>query len=89
MCGKEIIEWSRACGALILGEPSPTIQSIEKRESKRYLKIRCTDVLGTGKKRTATNPYLKNGERKRSIPMGIAIADTVFVPLEDGDRTEA
>ena len=30
-----------------------------------------------------------NGERKRVDPRGIAVADTVFVPLEDGDRTEA
>ena len=29
------------------------------------------------------------GNEKHIDPRGIAIADTVFVPLEDGDRTEA
>mgnify|MGYP006179153607 CR=1 FL=1 len=32
---------------------------------------------------------LSEGERRRVDPEGIFIADTVFVPLEDGDRTEA
>ena len=30
-----------------------------------------------------------NSDRRRGDPRGILIADTVFVPLEDGDRTEA
>ena len=60
-----------------------------ERAIKSHLeRLGATDVLGVGRNRTATIPNL-NGERKRVDPRGIALADTVFVPLEDGDRTEA
>jgi 4-phosphopantoate--beta-alanine ligase len=88
LCGKEIIELSRACGALI--EVNLFYHSANReRAIKCHLeRLGATDVLGTGKDRAATIPHL-NGERKHVDPRGIAIADTVFVPLEDGDRTEA
>lgn len=47
-----------------------------------------TEVLGVGKRASATIPEL-GSERRRVDPEGIAVADLVFVPLEDGDRTEA
>ncbi len=37
---------------------------------------------------TCTIPFLES-QRKYVHPLGLAIADIVFVPLEDGDRTEA
>jgi 4-phosphopantoate---beta-alanine ligase len=88
LCGKEIIELSRACGAPI--EVNLFYHSVRReRAIKSHLeKLGATDVLGVGRNRTATIPNL-NGERKRVDPRGIALADTVFVPLEDGDRTEA
>jgi 4-phosphopantoate---beta-alanine ligase len=88
LCGKEIIELSRACGAPI--EVNLFYHSVRReRVIKSHLeKLGATDVLGVGRNRTATIPNL-NGERKRVDPRGIALADTVFVPLEDGDRTEA
>ena len=43
---------------------------------------------GTGSFLEATIPELQS-ERRRVDPEGIYSADTVFVPLEDGDRTEA
>ncbi len=46
------------------------------------------DVLGVGARASARIPELSS-ERRRVDPDGIFIADTVFVPLEDGDRTEA
>jgi 4-phosphopantoate---beta-alanine ligase len=88
LCGKEIIELSRACGAPI--EVNLFYHSVRReRAIKSHLeRLGATDVLGVGRNRTATIPNL-NGERKRIDPSGIALADTVFVPLEDGDRTEA
>lgn len=88
LCGKEIVELSMTCGALI--EVNLFYHSIHReRAIKSHLeRFGARDVLGVGKNRTATIPYL-NGERKHVDPMGIAVADTVFVPLEDGDRTEA
>ena len=88
LCGKEIINLSRACGALI--EVNLFYHSARReRAIKNYLeKLGATNILGVGKDRSAEIPNL-NGERKRVDPRGIAVADTVFVPLEDGDRTEA
>ena len=45
-------------------------------------------VLGVGSKASARLPELQS-ERRRVDPDGIFAADTVLVPLEDGDRTEA
>jgi 4-phosphopantoate--beta-alanine ligase len=88
LCGKEIINLSRACGALI--EVNLFYHSVRReRAIQNHLeKLGATDVLGVGRDRSAKIPNL-NGERKRVDPRGIAVADTVFVPLEDGDRTEA
>ena len=45
-------------------------------------------VFGVGSKASARIPELQS-ERRRVDPDGIYAADTVLVPLEDGDRTEA
>jgi 4-phosphopantoate--beta-alanine ligase len=88
LCGKEIIELNRACGAQI--EVNLFYHSIRReRAIKNYLhRLGATNILGVGRHRTAIIPTL-NSERKRVDPRGIAVADTVFVPLEDGDRTDA
>ncbi len=46
------------------------------------------EILGIGSAASATIPEICS-DRRRVDPKGILIADTVFVPLEDGDRTEA
>lgn len=46
------------------------------------------EVLGVGEASSARIPEL-GSERRRVDPRGILIADTVLVPLEDGDRAEA
>jgi 4-phosphopantoate--beta-alanine ligase len=88
LCGKQIINLSKASGALI--EVNLFYHSVRReRAIKNHLeKLGATIVLGVGRDRSATVPNL-NGERRRMDPRGIAAADTVFVPLEDGDRTEA
>lgn len=88
LCGKELIELSNACGAPI--EVNLFYHSMRReRAIKNHLqRLGATDVLGVGRDRSAIVPNL-NGERKHIDPRGISAADTVFVPLEDGDRTEA
>ena len=46
------------------------------------------EVLGVGDDASCTIPELFS-ERRRVSCRGIYVADVVFVPLEDGDRTEA
>ncbi|MEZ0318974.1 MAG: 4-phosphopantoate--beta-alanine ligase [Pyrobaculum sp.] len=46
------------------------------------------EVLGVGEDAACTIPELFS-ERRRVSCRGIYVADVVFVPLEDGDRTEA
>lgn len=88
LCGKEIIELNRACGAQV--EVNIFYHSMRReRAIKNHLqRLGATDILGVDRDRTAIIPNL-NGERKQVDPRGIAVADTVFVPLEDGDRTDA
>lgn len=45
------------------------------------------EVLGVGSDASSQIPEI-GSERRRIDPRGIAKADLVFVPLEDGDRTE-
>ncbi len=46
------------------------------------------EVLGVGDAASAIIPEVSS-DRRRVDPCGIPMADTVLVPLEDGDRTEA
>jgi 4-phosphopantoate--beta-alanine ligase len=88
LCGKEIIELNRVSGAQI--EINLFYYSMRReRAIKNYLhKLGAKNILGVGRHRTAIIPNL-SGARKRIDPRGIAVADTVFVALEDGDRTDA
>ncbi|BBG25240.1 4-phosphopantoate--beta-alanine ligase [Sulfuracidifex tepidarius] len=65
------------------------------RNHEREVKIERTlkeagaeEVLGVGNDASATIPELFS-ERRRVSPRGILVADTVFLAMEDGDRTEA
>jgi 4-phosphopantoate--beta-alanine ligase len=60
----------------------------EEAVAKVLTEAGATEILGLGDVPTTT---LENLESDRRIidPRGIAIADVVMVPLEDGDRTEA
>jgi 4-phosphopantoate--beta-alanine ligase len=88
LCAKEIIDLSMASGALI--EVNLFYHSVRREETiKNHLeKFGATCVLGTGLSRSEILPQL-SGARNRVDKRGIGIADTVFVPMEDGDRTEA
>lgn len=60
----------------------------EKRIKQELERRGARGVLGTGPDASAQIPELQS-ERRRVSPTGILAADVVFVPLEDGDRTEA
>lgn len=88
LCPKEIVALAESTGALIE-------VNLFYRTNERELAIRkelethgARNVLGVGAEASATIPELSS-ERRRVDPRGIFAADTVFVPLEDGDRTEA
>jgi 4-phosphopantoate--beta-alanine ligase len=87
LCAKEIVELSHITGAVIevnlfyrTGEREI---AIERELKKNNAKI----VLGIKKSKTSI-PELQS-ERRLVDPNGIYKADTLLVPLEDGDRTEA
>jgi 4-phosphopantoate---beta-alanine ligase len=88
LCPKDIVKLAESTGAAIevnlfyrTNERELAIKDeLEKHGAKK--------VLGIGPKASATIPELKS-DRRRVDPEGIFTADTVFVPLEDGDRTEA
>jgi 4-phosphopantoate---beta-alanine ligase len=88
LCPKETVELARATGAAI--EVNLFYRTEEReRAIKAELEAHgARNVLGVGARASARIPELQS-ERRRVDPDGIYSADTVFVPLEDGDRTEA
>ena len=56
-------------------------------KTKKFLQLHGAATILLPDK-TCIMPFLES-ERKYVHPRGIAISDVVFVPLEDGDRTEA
>lgn len=88
LCPRETVALAKATGAAIE-------VNLFYRTEERELAIKAElemhgagNVLGVGPRASATIPELQS-ERRRVDPDGIYSADTVFVPLEDGDRTEA
>jgi 4-phosphopantoate--beta-alanine ligase len=88
LCAKEIVELSHVTGAAIevnlFYRTTEREIAIEKELKKNKAKI----VLGMGSNASVRIPELQS-ERRRVDPNGIYKADTVLVPLEDGDRAEA
>nr|WP_260642671.1 4-phosphopantoate--beta-alanine ligase [Nitrososphaera viennensis] len=88
LCPKEIVELSGITGAAI------EVNLFYRTEEREYAikaeleRHGARNVLGVGPRASAKIPELSS-ERRRVDPDGIFAADTVFVPLEDGDRTEA
>jgi len=85
---REVVELARITGAKI--EVNLFYRTREREEAiAEWLKRHgASEVLGVGDDASATIPELFS-ERRRVSPRGILVADTVLVPLEDGDRTEA
>lgn len=63
--------------------------TIRERRISRYLRsLGAVRVLGIGRAASTVTPGVSSS-RRRVDPRGIATADAVLVPLEDGDRAEA
>lgn len=88
LCPKEIVELAKATGAAIEVNLFYRTEERERAIKAELEKHGAEYVLGVGPRASATIPELQS-ERRRVDPDGIHSADTVFVPLEDGDRTEA
>lgn len=85
---KEIVELAKATDAAIEVNLFYRTQEREQVIKDELSRFGARDVLGVGEGASAQIPELSS-ERRRVDPKGIFVADTVFVPLEDGDRAEA
>ena len=88
LCPNTAVELAKVAGAAI--EVNIFYRTEEREKAiKTELELHgAKNVLGVGSKASARIPELQS-ERRRVDPDGIYTADTVLVPLEDGDRTEA
>ncbi len=88
LCPKDLVQLAKVTGSRL---EVNLFYRTEEREMaiKSELERHGADhVLGVGSRASAIILELQS-ERRRVDPEGIFVADTVFVPLEDGDRTEA
>jgi len=83
-----LVELSEITGALLEVNLFYRTPGREEAVEAALRKAGAKVVLGVGADASATIDELQHARRIVS-PRGILIADTVFVPLEDGDRTEA
>ena len=88
LVAKDTVKLAEVTGAKI--EVNLFYRSVDREIAiKRLLeKAGAKQILGVGEAASARIAELRS-ERRRVDPRGILIADVVFVPLEDGDRTEA
>ena len=88
LCASTVVELAKVTGAAVEVNIFYRTEDRE-RAIKAELEVHgAKEVLGVGLSASATIPELQS-DRRRVDPDGIYIADTVLVPLEDGDRTEA
>jgi 4-phosphopantoate---beta-alanine ligase len=88
LCPKTVVELAKVTGAAI---EVNLFYRAEKREMAIKAELEmygAKEVLGVGSRASAGIPGLQS-ERRRVDPDGIYMTDTILVPLEDGDRTEA
>jgi 4-phosphopantoate---beta-alanine ligase len=88
LCPREITELANVTGAKVEVNLFYRTAKREVAIGRVLEKHGAKHVLGVSKRASARIPELSS-ERRRIDPDGIFTADTVFVPLEDGDRTEA
>ena len=85
---KEIVEFAELTNAKIEVNLFYRTREREEKIAQILYEHGAREVLGVGEDASARIPEL-HSERRRVSPRGILVADVVFVPLEDGDRTEA
>ncbi len=88
LCPNTAVELAKVTGAAIEVNIFYRTEEREKAIKAELELYGAKNILGVGSKASARIPELQS-ERRRVDPDGIFAADTVLVPLEDGDRTEA
>jgi 4-phosphopantoate--beta-alanine ligase len=88
LCPNDVVSLAECTGARIEVNLFYRTEERERAIQVELQKHGAHDILGVGKRASKTIPELQS-ERRRVDPEGIFAADTVFVPLEDGNRTEA
>jgi 4-phosphopantoate--beta-alanine ligase len=88
LCPNSVVELAKVAGASIEVNIFYRTEERERAIRAELEQHGAKKVLGVGSKASARIPELQS-ERRRVDPDGIYAADTVLVPLEDGDRTEA
>jgi len=87
LCAREIVELAKTSGAKLEVNLFHKTLEREKAIEKVLKEAGAKEVLGVGKTDLAHIDEVYS-ERRIVDPNGILVADVVFVPLEDGDRTE-
>jgi 4-phosphopantoate---beta-alanine ligase len=88
LCPKEIVDLANETRASIEVNLFHRNKRRENLIAKTLIKNGANIVLGVGQKEFQKIPELTSN-RRHVDPEGIFVADVVFVPLEDGDRTKA
>ncbi|HUX22778.1 MAG TPA: phosphopantothenate/pantothenate synthetase [Spirochaetia bacterium] len=88
LCPEELVALSRESGAPLEVNLFYRTEEREHAVAAALSDAGAGQVLGVGADASGVIPEL-GSERRRVDPRGIEQADLVFVPLEDGDRTEA
>ena len=88
LCARELVELSEATGARLEVNLFHRTPGREEAIEKVLRDAGAREVLGVGGSASARIDEVYS-DRRRVDPEGIFAADAVFVPLEDGDRTEA
>jgi 4-phosphopantoate--beta-alanine ligase len=87
LCAEELVKLSEETGAKLEVNLFHRLPGREEAIERLLKKAGAKEVLGIG---TAASARIDEifSDRRRVDPKGILAADLVFVPLEDGDRTE-
>ena len=88
LCARQIVELSNITDAVVEVNLFHRSKEREIAIEKELRKKGANLVYGVGSATSSTISELQS-DRRRVDPQGIYKADTVLVPLEDGDRTEA
>jgi len=87
LCAGELVELAEVAGARLEVNLFHRLPGREEAVERVLREAGAGEVLGVGEAASARIEEVYS-ERRRVDPRGILIADVVFVPLEDGDRTE-
>ena len=87
LCPEEFVELSKASGAKLEVNIFHRLPGREEAIEGVLREAGAEEVLGVGEAASARIDEIYS-DRRRVDPEGIFKADVVFVPLEDGDRTE-